>query len=85
MGAVGLSRGGIELFDVAVVGGDGHHVALAQGVVHDLVQVLAHVAAGLDLGLGVLGMSNDVAVGKVGDHKVVFAQGVHDSVRHLGQ
>ena len=85
VGPVGLAGGGVELFNVAVVGGDGHHIPLAQGVVHHLVQVLTHIPAGLDLGPGVLGVADDVAVGKVGHHEVILAQGVHYGVRHLGQ
>ena len=85
VGPVGLPGGGVELFNVSVVGGDGHHVALAQGVVDHFIQVLAHIAAGFDLGLRVGGVPDDVSVGEVGEHKVIFAQGVHHRVRHLGQ
>ena len=85
MGAVGLTGGGVQLFDVAVVGGNGHHIALGQCVVDDLVQILADIAAGLNLGGGVLGVADDIAVGEVGDNEVILAQGVHDGVRHLGQ
>jgi hypothetical protein len=38
VGAVGLAGGGVELFDVAVVGGDCHHIALGQGIAHHLLQ-----------------------------------------------
>ena len=41
---------------------DGHHVALAQGVAHHFIQVLAHIAAGLDLGLGIRGMAKDFVI-----------------------
>ena len=85
VGAVGLAGGGVQLFDVAVVRGHGHHVVPGQSGLHHLLQGPADVAAGLQLGGGVLGVADDVAVGEVGDDKVVFPQGVRHGPGHLRQ
>ena len=57
VGAVRLPGNGVQLFDIAVVRSDGHHVVLGQGSIHHLLQGPADVTAGIQLGGGVLGLS----------------------------
>ena len=85
VGAVRLAGGGVELFDVPVVSGDSHHIVLRQRGLYHGTQMAAHVAAGLQLGGGVLGVADHVAVGEVGDNEVVLPQRPGHGLRHLGQ
>ena len=85
MGAVRLPGNGVQLFDIAVVRSDGHHVVLGQGSIHHLLQGPADVTAGIQLGGGVLGVADDITVGEVGDDEVVFPQGARHSPGHLRQ
>ena len=82
MRAVGLSGCGIQLFDVAVVGSHRHHIALGQRIVYHHVQIVTDVPAGLQLGGGVLGVADDVAVGKIGHDKIILSQRFHHPVCH---
>ena len=82
VGAVGLACGGVQLFNVAVVRGDGHHIALGQRVMHHHIQIVADMLAGFQLGGGIQGVADHVAVGEVGHHEIVFAQSAHDLIRH---
>ena len=43
------------------------------------------MGAGLQLSGGVLGVTDDVAVGEVGDDEVILAQGIGQGVGDLGQ
>lgn len=81
----GFPANGVQLFDIAVVRSDGHHVVLGQGSIHHLLQGPADVTAGIQLGGGVLGVADDITVGEVGDDEVVFPQGARHSPGHLRQ
>ena len=82
VGAVGLACGGVQLFNVAVVRGDGHHIALGQRVMDHHIQIVTDMLAGFQLGGGIQGVADHVAVGEVGHHEIVFAQSAHDLIRH---
>ena len=82
VGAVGLACGGVQLFNVAVVRGDGHHIALGQRVMDHHIQIVTDMLAGFQLGGGIQGVADHIAVGEVGHYEIVFTQSAHDLIRY---
>ncbi len=46
------------------------------------IQIVTDMLAGFQLGSGIQGVADHVAVGEVGHHEIVFAQSAHDLIRH---
>ena len=86
VGHMGLALGIPEGFDVAVVGGNGHQIPVLQGVAGNLIHIAAHRGGGGQLGLGIGGVADDIAVGEVRQDEVIpLVHTGHDLLGHLGQ
>ena len=62
----------VHLLQIAMIGGDHHHVIVRKGRIHDLAEMGIHGFRAPDLGLVVRGVADDVAVGKVGHDEIIF-------------
>ena len=46
------------------------------------IQIVTDMLAGFQLGGGIQGVADHIAVGEVGHHEIVFTQSTHDLIRH---
>ena len=76
----------VELFNVAMIGGNGDQVTMLFCIVCSLIDITAHCGCSLQLRLGVRRMTDHVAVGEVGQNKIIaFIDRTQNLFRDLGQ
>ena len=83
---MGLALGIVQSLDVTVVGGNSDQIAMGAGILGNFAHIAADGCGSLQLGLRIGGVSHHIAVGEVGQDKVIACvHGTLDLFGHFRQ